>query len=212
MSTPPRYPKAKWMGQTANSDGPFRSGEPSFIVMHYTAGGSGVSSTDYLWKPHKPASSAHFVVDRDGRTWQLSDINRKTWHAGISAWRGRTGLNAHSIGIEIANYGYWRHNKKTGDVIPGLPTVELAMQRGWIPAKPKSGRGGILYWEPYPEVQIQSTLELTGWLLRNLMIDEIVGHDDIAPARKLDPGPAFPMKRFQDLLAEEMRPRRIVGL
>ena len=190
----PIYPKNKKdYGQTKNNSGKFKAGEPKFLVMHYTAGGSGVSSATYLFNPHSPASSAHFVVDRNGDVYQLSDTGYVTWHAGQSLWRGISGLNSHSIGIEIANYGYWR---------PGISpkTAVEAEKAGWVKARHKNG-GPEYLWEPYPEKQILATIALAAWILeQHKSIKEIVGHDDIAPSRKIDPGPAFPMHRFLDLL------------
>jgi N-acetylmuramoyl-L-alanine amidase len=190
----PTYPKnAKDLGQTPNNSGPFGKGEPKFLVMHYTAGGDGEESAKYLHKPHKPASSAHFVIDRDGSVIQISDTNRVTWHAGKSFWRGVSGLNGHAIGLEIANYGYWRTGIKPA-------TQAQAESAGWLKARHKNG-GGELLWEPYPEAQMAAVEELTAWILTtHPTIREIVGHDDISPGRKSDPGPAFPMERFQDLL------------
>jgi N-acetylmuramoyl-L-alanine amidase len=37
-------------------------------------------------------------------------------------------------------------------------------------------------------------------LAHNTEIREIVGHQEIAPGRKFDPGPAFPLQRFKNLV------------
>jgi N-acetylmuramoyl-L-alanine amidase len=190
-----KYPEAIDLGQTPNSSGNFRSGEPKFLVQHYTAGGGGEGSAKFLFSPHSPASSAHFVVDRDGKVWQLSDTGKITWHAGRSLWRGISMLNSHAIGIEYANYGYWR---------AGIPKFDEPLR-----AKHKNG-GPELLWEHYPEEQILSGLKLSAWILsQHKTIREIVGHDDIAPGRKSDPGPAFPMHRFQDLLLPDSETKNI---
>jgi hypothetical protein len=53
-------------------------------------------------------------------------------------------------------------------------------------------------WEKYPEAQLASAQELCKVLIATYpTITEIVGHDDIAPRRKTDPGPAFPMADFR---------------
>ena len=101
----------KNMGQTKNTDGKFAKGEPRFIVVHYTAGGG--NSAPFLFGPHKPASSAHFVVTRKGEVFQLSNTDNITWHAGKSKWRGLTGLNKYSIGIELENWG-WQDGSRKG--------------------------------------------------------------------------------------------------
>lgn len=45
--------------------------------------------------------SAHFFVDRTGALWQFVDCDRRAWHAGQSAYRGRPDCNDDSIGIEL---------------------------------------------------------------------------------------------------------------
>ena len=50
--------------------------------------------------------SAHYVVEEDGAVFRLVAEERRAAHAGISHWRGRSALNANSIGIEIVNPGH----------------------------------------------------------------------------------------------------------
>lgn len=45
--------------------------------------------------------SAHFFVRRNGELWQLVSCDDRAWHAGKSAYRGRTDCNDDSIGIEL---------------------------------------------------------------------------------------------------------------
>lgn len=45
--------------------------------------------------------SSHFYVRRDGELWQFVSCDDRAWHAGPSAWRGRTNCNDDSVGIEL---------------------------------------------------------------------------------------------------------------
>jgi AmpD protein len=45
--------------------------------------------------------SAHFLIERDGRTTQFVGCRQRAWHAGTSAFDGRSGCNDFSIGIEL---------------------------------------------------------------------------------------------------------------
>jgi N-acetyl-anhydromuramoyl-L-alanine amidase len=45
--------------------------------------------------------SAHFLVRRDGALIQFVSCDQRAWHAGVSCWRGRSGCNDFSIGIEV---------------------------------------------------------------------------------------------------------------
>ncbi|SMF02824.1 AmpD protein [Alteromonadaceae bacterium Bs31] len=57
--------------------------------------------------------------------------------------------------------------------------------------------------EPYTEQQYQGLAELTLSLLQAFPLitpERIVGHSDIAPSRKTDPGPAFDWGKYRSLL------------
>ena len=45
--------------------------------------------------------SAHFLIRRTGAAVQFVSCNNRAWHAGRSSWRGRSGCNDFSIGIEL---------------------------------------------------------------------------------------------------------------
>jgi N-acetyl-anhydromuramoyl-L-alanine amidase len=45
--------------------------------------------------------SAHLLIRRDGALVQFVPFGRRAWHAGPSSFRGRSGCNDFSIGIEL---------------------------------------------------------------------------------------------------------------
>jgi N-acetylmuramoyl-L-alanine amidase len=154
-----------------------------FLVIHFTAGASGKSSINY-WRQLGNGVCAHFVIERDGTIIQCRPCDRTAGHAGTSKWKdpntGTTyyGLNACSIGIELANGGD-AYPDKFSSLHPTL-------------ARHKNG-GAARQWETYPPEQIAACIELAKTLVARYNLDDVVGHDDIAPSRKSDPGPAFPM-------------------
>ncbi len=114
--------------------------------------------------------SAHYLVGLNPpKVYQLVDESQRAWHAGESQWDGRTWLNSSSIGIEIVNPGY-----------TDTPNGRL--------------------WYPYTEAQIKAVEALLKDIVKRYHIEPryIVGHSDIAPLRKQDPGPMFPWKRLAD--------------
>ena len=75
------------------------------LLLHYTGMQSAAAAIDRLRDPAAHVSS-HYVVEEDGLVWQLAPEERRAWHAGVSYWRGHTGLNDRSVGIEIVNPGH----------------------------------------------------------------------------------------------------------
>jgi N-acetylmuramoyl-L-alanine amidase len=176
--------------------GSFARREPSLLVMHYTSGGTALSSANWFRSPANPGSSAHLVIDRDGSIIQCVDLTRIAWHAGVSSWKKRSNLNRFSIGIELANWGALRPRGKGWVSYTGvkIPSPVLAIHRNGNP----DGSRGAIGWEAYPPAQIAVATAVARAILATMPgIREIVGHDDIAPGRKADPGPAFDMAAFR---------------
>lgn len=167
-----------------------------FLVIHYTASGPSFETAAYFAKP--PAEvSAHLVVRRDGSIVQCVPFDVVGWHAGRSSWIDKAGqsfngLNQHSIGIEIENWGPLR---RTG--AGWVSWTNAAVDAGKvIEARHKYGTpdGG---WETFTEAQVETTLEAARAICAAYGIEEIIGHDDISPGRKSDPGPAWNMNSFR---------------
>jgi N-acetylmuramoyl-L-alanine amidase len=168
---------------------------PKIVVMHFTAGGSARSSAEWFRNPQNKNSSAHVVIERDGTIIQCVNLEKVAWHAGRSSWHGLIGLNQYSIGIELANWGNLRSAEGGWVTSAGKRIAEpfLGTHRNGNP----DGSTHPIGWEPYPAEQVDAARQFVEALIAAYGIDEIVGHDDIAPVRKSDPGPAFNMARFR---------------
>ena len=55
----------------------------------------------YFREVHALKVSSHFLIRRDGEVVQFVPVERRAWHAGASAWRGRSRCNDFSVGIEL---------------------------------------------------------------------------------------------------------------
>lgn len=168
--------------------------KPSLIVLHYTAGRNVTSSVEWLCNP-KAKASAHFVVGRAGEVFQLVALDRVAWHAGESRWGLRTGCNKFSIGVEMDGpgflvknaVGYWRS-----------PTTGEVYQPEEVVVAPHKSGGPSKGWLLYTPKQIETVANLCRTLIHEIpSLREIVGHEDIAPGRKLDPGGAWDMDGFR---------------
>lgn len=166
------------------------------LVIHFTAGATGRSSIEYWQKPEAKGACAHVVIERDGTVIQCRPFNYTCGHAGVSQWRDPKtgllyeGLNACSIGIELANAGNDPAALAWARKQPGFASIRARHRNGGPQAE----------WECYPDYQISALTEVAESLVKHYRLDDITGHDCIAPARKDDPGPAFDMRRFREAL------------
>lgn len=177
-----------------NISGPLSA---EYLVMHFTAGSSAESSINSLCDKNAKAS-AHLVIGRDGGVTQLVPFNRVAWHAGVSRWEGHEGMNQHSIGIELDNAGrltrvgnQWQSWFKK--IYPDNEVL-VANHKQDAPGTPPSG------WHAYTEPQIAAALDVAALLVQKYALRDVIGHEDIAPGRKTDPGPDFPMASFRSRL------------
>jgi N-acetylmuramoyl-L-alanine amidase len=160
---------------------------PTAIVVHDTAGRDTPKSSVNWFASSKCTTSAHFVVELDGSITQMVECDQKAFHAGKSSFKGRSGCNNFTLGIEIVNPGKldkngraWFHKK--GD--PGYEGIQHVKTKG-------HGDG---WWLPYTPAQIKAVAELCKALVKAYpSIDAITTHWEISPGRKVDTNPLFPL-------------------
>ena len=172
--------------------------QPKYLIIHYTAGRSAKSSIDWFMNPEASAS-AHLVIAMDGTITQMVPFNKKAFHAGVSHWAGLEGLNSHSIGIELDNPGKLKQtgNKWTawfGQEYPATKVMIATHKNQTTPAG----------WHVYTPEQIESCIKVSQVIFNHYGLKDILGHDDISPGRKEDPGPAFPMGSFKSRVMGRM--------
>jgi N-acetylmuramoyl-L-alanine amidase len=145
-----------------------------FLILHYTA----IDNPKSLKVLSEGAVSIHYLVTtpdddlpghQNPKIFQLVPDTSRAYHAGLSSWKGHTQLNGSSIGIEIVNLGY------------------------------RDGPNGREYFD-FPKAQMDLVLALVKKIVKehDIKPEFILGHSDIAPLRKSDPGPRFPWKRLAD--------------
>ncbi len=183
---------------TPNHGGTFAKKRPDTIVIHYTATATARQAEDTLINPRVKAS-AHVIIDRDGSITQLLPFNLIAWHAGESSHLKRKNLNKYSIGIEIVNEGWMR---KSGEEYLSEAGREYSREEV-LYAVHRNSDVPFVYWHKYTGAQIEAVEELCALLIETYPIKWIVGHEEIAPERKQDPGPAFPL--------DDLR-RRLLGV
>lgn len=139
-----------------------------YVVLHYTA----LDHDRSILALTERSVSAHYLVNDtdDNEIYQLVDENKRAYHAGVSVWRNDKNMNDNSIGIEIVNLGF---------------TVDATGKRTFL---------------PYNETQLKKVFQLVKDIVERYQIPptNVLGHSDLAPTRKQDPGPLFPWKKLYE--------------
>ena len=174
----------------------FQPGLPDSIIIHYTAGQNALSSAEYLCRDDIKAS-AHLVIGRNGEIYQLVGFNLVAWHAGESQYGGRTGFNKYAIGIELDNAG--RLEKSGTEFVSWFGQKYQANE---VIRATHRNESQPSWWHSYTLEQIQSCRQVCELLIKSpaYKIGTILGHEEIAPGRKTDPGPAFPLDKLRTML------------
>ncbi len=140
-----------------------------FLIIHYTV----LDLPNSIRVLTQEQVSSHYLLTDHAspRIMRLVDEFQRAWHAGPSSWKGNRQLNASSIGIEIVH--------------PGA----------------RIGPTGEREYLPFPPAQIDALVPLVQDIVRRHQIrpERVLGHAEIQPQSKQDPGPTFPWKRFADL-------------
>ena len=152
------------------------------LIFHFTA----VDYKKSMWALKNSGQvSSHYLIpetfdesygEQSLKIIQLVDEHNRAWHAGGSYWQGRGNLNDTSIGIEIVNSPSCH-----GD--------------GFVKDGPEFGAQYSCRFPDFDLKQIELVIELTKAILArhpDIEPTRILGHSDVAPDRKGDPGPRFP--------------------
>jgi N-acetylmuramoyl-L-alanine amidase len=169
---------------------------PDTIIIHYTAGPSARSAINTFIEPEKKVS-AHVVIDTDGSLTQMVPFNMVAWHAGKSRHLDRKGLNKYSIGIEVVNAG--RLNR-SGSVFVSWFGREYGMDK--VMKAVHRNEDVSTFWHRYSEEQISSVSDLCSTLVNHYNLKFILGHEEVSPGRKIDPGPAFPLDKLRNRILQ----------
>ena len=148
-----------------------------FIVLHYT-----VSDNERSIKLLTTTGvSSHYLIlnNNDDKIYNLVPESERAWHAGSGGFGGRTILNDTSIGIEIVNKGI-------------QPQYLRALKDSELDYHPYK------HFVEFDELQVKKVAQLVQDIAKRYEISpkNIIGHSDLAPARKIDPGAKFPWQRL----------------
>ena len=150
---------------------------PDLVILHYTNMETPSAALDRLCDPEAKVS-AHYLIEPDGALWRLAPDESRAWHAGVSFWGGGD-ASLSDVDINSRSIG-----------------IELA----------HVGHDASGVCAPFADAQMTTLTSLLSQLLDRWAIPPqgVLGHSDVAPGRKIDPGEKFDWARLaRSGLAEE---------
>lgn len=172
---------------------------PEVAIVHYAVTESAGATARVLeGSPY----SCHVTIDSTGRVIQQVPFNRAAWHAGKSSYKGRDDCWRFTLGIEVSNPG----PLVTGPDGRLRTTYGKVWTAGSVAKLHKHPKAPPLWqnWAEYSQVEVDLVAEICELWRQTYGITDVVGHDDIAPGRKFDPGPAFPMRWLHETIFPEV--------
>lgn len=188
--------------------GTYSGGYPKGAIVHYTAGRfkGGVNKAIDTMNGGKKNGYTFLVISYDGEVVQGFPIDKWGWHAGQSSHKSFSGSASDKlIGIEICNAGLLT---KRGDKFfswygEEIPSDQVRQVKGTT----DNQRAG--YYHKYSKEQEDALVNLLLWLKANnpsgFNFDLVLGHDEVSPGRKQDPGGSLSMSmpKFREHLISE---------
>ncbi len=172
--------------------GIYADGYPQGAVVHFTAGRRNGLASALNYQVEQ--GHLYFVIDEDGNIGQNFSLDSWGYHAGTSSYPSLSGSVSNDlVGIEVqcsgkltkqgSNYRTWYRTTVSESEVRAIPNKKDNQERG--------------YYEKYTEAQEIALTALILWLHKNnprvFSLDLVVGHDEVSPGRKNDPGGSLSM-------------------
>ena len=192
------YTKAKKWAKQMKTRGKYRKGYPEGAIIHFTAGRYGTQDMD----SGIANGFAYLLIDDKGNVYQANSLDSWGYHAGVSSWKSLgSGVSEFLVGIEITAAG--KVTKVGESYQTWFKDVLKKDQVREVKAK-DNVQAGI--YQKYTDEQEKALIDLLIWLKDNnpdvFSFDLVLGHDEVAPTRKNDPGGALSctMPEFREKL------------
>jgi N-acetylmuramoyl-L-alanine amidase/N-acetyl-anhydromuramyl-L-alanine amidase AmpD len=207
-----RYPKAKHdVGGKMLVRGRYAAGFPRGAVVHFTAGGPNAENTVAGGIRNK---YCFFTIGPDGEVYQNFELDSWGYHAGES-FHQKLGsrVSQFLVGIELCNAGQLRqidenrfrpwfndpeYYRKHREPVPaGVPNPARDLRREEVRYAAREANREAGWYHSYTPEQEKALEQLLLWLKQQqpdiFQFEFVLGHDEVSPGRKNDPGGSLSM-------------------
>jgi len=178
--------------EKSKTRGSYAHGYPVGAIVHFTAGRrSGLKAG---LEEQVRNGFTYFVIDKDGNIGQNFSLDSWGYHAGKSTYPGLgDGVSDKLVGIEIQAAGKVEKSGTSyktwfGETVPASDVRVITKQTD----NQEAGAYHI-----YTKPQEEALIKLLTWLHENnpevFQYKHVLGHDEVSPKRKNDPGGALSM-------------------
>lgn len=185
--------RKKWVpfavvGKSGAKRGQYAKQYPRGLVVHWTAGHrNGLALGNELMRD---TGMLYLIGDKDGNLGQSDPLTHHGYHAGVSSHKFAEGyVSDEFAGLELQAAG---NLTKKADGYYSWFGTRIPDGEWAVAARNENIAAGVYH--IYTQAQMMLIRRLVAWLYLNdpdvFSPDRVVGHDEVSPGRKSDPGGA----------------------
>lgn len=187
------YPESIAVEPALPTKGRYSKGYPEGAVVHFTAGAYGLSELALA----RQLGFTYFLIDESGGVHQGFPLDRWGSHAGESEWKPlgipSKSVSKRLVGIEVDCAGHLEADGHGNFKTWWGKLIEHENVR--VVVDEENRKAGAYH--VFTEAQEAALTKLILWLKANnpdvFNLDFVVGHDEVSPGRKVDPGGSLSM-------------------